>query len=110
MEGLEEGSAGEYESARSGKFKKITDIKKIELEPGMVPPEKKPRDRNGLEIVRMSCIRSAAALVADFGAQPEEKAEIALGLARRFEKYVTEKDEDGAHEKGYGGREPGQEG
>jgi len=110
MEGLEEGEAVEYESAQSGKFKKITDIKKIELEPGMDPPEKRTRDRNRLEIVRMSCIRSAAALVADFGAQPEEKAEITLGLARRFEKYVTEGDGDVAQEKGYGGKEPGQEG
>ena len=73
MEGLEEGSAVEYESSQSGKFKKITDMKKIDLEPGIDPPERKPRDRNGEEIVRMSCIRSAAALVADFGAPPRRK-------------------------------------
>ncbi|MGD0919927.1 MAG: hypothetical protein ABSB22_26105 [Thermodesulfobacteriota bacterium] len=42
----------------------------------------------------MSCIRSAAALVADFGAPPEEKANIALGLARRFEKYVIDPEEE----------------
>jgi hypothetical protein len=94
MEGLEEGSAVEYESMQSGKFKKITDMKKIDLEPGIDPPERKPRDRNGEEIVRMSCIRSAAALVADFGAPPEEKAEITLGLARKFEKYVIDPEEE----------------
>ena len=94
VEGLEEGAVVEYESAQSGKFKKITDMKKIDLEPGIDPPERKPRDRNGQEIVRMSCIRSAAALVADFGAPPEEKADITLGLARRFEKYVIDPEEE----------------
>ena len=94
MEGLEEGAAVEYESTQSGKFKKITEMKKIDLEPGIDPLERKPRDRNGQEIVRMSCIRSAAALVADFGAPPEEKAEITLGLARRFEKYVIDPEEE----------------
>ena len=94
MDGIEEGSMVEYESAQSGKFKKITDMKKIELEPGIDPPERKARNRNGEEIVRMSCIRSAAALVADFGAPPEEKADITLGLARRFEKYVIDPEEE----------------
>ena len=94
MEGLEEGAAVEYESTQSGKFKKITDMRKIDLEPGFDPPERKPRDKNGQEIVRMSCIRSAAALVADFGAPPEEKAEITLGLARKFEKYVIDPEEE----------------
>jgi len=94
MDGIEEGSMVEYESAQSGKFKKITDMKKIDLEPGIAPPERKPRDRNGQEIVRMSCIRSATALVADFGAPPEEKADITLGLARRFEKYVIDPEEE----------------
>ena len=42
----------------------------------------------------MSCIRSAAALVTDFGAPPEEKAEITLGLARRFEKYVIDPEKE----------------
>ena len=94
MEGIEEGSTVEYESAQSGKFKKITDMRKIDLEPGIDPSERKPRNRSGQEIVRMSCIRSAAALVADFGAPPEEKAEITLGLARRFEKYVIDPEEE----------------
>ena len=94
MDGIEEGSMVEYESAQSGKFKKITDMKKIGLEPGIAPPGRKSRDRNGQEIVRMSCIRSATALVADFGAPPEEKADITLGLARRFEKYVIDPEEE----------------
>ena len=94
MEGLNEGAAVEYEFTQSGKFKKITDMRRIELELGFAPPERKPRDRNGQEIVRMSCIRSAAALVADFGAPLEEKADITLGLARRFEKYVIDPEEE----------------
>ena len=94
MDGIEEGSMVEYESAQSGKFKKITDMKKIDLEPGIDPPGRRSRDRNGQEIVRMSCIRSAAALVADFGAPPEEKADITLGLARKFEKYVIDPEEE----------------
>ena len=94
MENLNEGAAVEYEYTQSGKFKKITDMKKIELEPGFDPLERRSRDRNGQEIVRMSCIRSAAALVADFGAPPEEKADITLGLARRFEKYVIDPEEE----------------
>jgi hypothetical protein len=50
MDGIEEGSMVEYESAQSGKFKKIIDMKKIDLEPGVDRPERKPRDRNGQEI------------------------------------------------------------
>ncbi len=52
MEDLNEGAAVEYEYTQSGKFKKITDMKKIELEPGFDPLERRSRDRNGQEIVR----------------------------------------------------------
>jgi hypothetical protein len=40
VDGIEEGSMVEYESAQSGKFKKITEMRKIALEPGFDPPEK----------------------------------------------------------------------
>ncbi len=103
MERLQEGSSVDYSWKQSGKFKKITDINVVEP-----APEPEPRimgkDRERLEIVRMSCIKSASSLVSEFDAHPLEKGSITLGLARKFEKYVLEDGENAEEEMLQGGR------
>ena len=57
VEPLSEGSETEYEWTQSGDYKKITDLKKIQT-----GPESKPssRDRRSVDIIRMSCLKSAS--------------------------------------------------
>ena len=85
MNGLSEGSSVDYNWKKSGDFRKITDIRKLDVQPIYSKNE---------QIIRMSCIKSAAVLVSDFDADPDEKGEVALGIARKFEQYVIEGNED----------------
>lgn len=95
VEGLQEGDAVEYEWAQSGDFKKVTDLKRIEIEPSFEKEKKQNyRDR---QILRLSCIKSAAALVSGFDAHPNEKSEITIGIARKFEEYVREVEKEESH-------------
>lgn len=96
MEGLQEGATVEYGWAASGDFKKVTEIRRIDMEPSL-DREGKAYSRSQ-QIVRMSCIKSATMLVSNFDTHPNEKGEITLGLARKFEQYVTEKDEGAKEE------------
>lgn len=94
MEGLHEGAMVEYEWAASGDFKKVTDIKKVEMEPNFERPGKSnSRDQ---QIIRMSCIKSAVVLTSSYDKHPNDRAEITLGIARNFEKYITENEEEGS--------------
>ena len=90
LEGLEEGSEVEYDWKKSGNFKKITDLKKIELEPDL---NSYNPDRKSREIIRMSCVRSASQILQDLSIDPMDKSSKALDIAREFEKYVTDRDE-----------------
>lgn len=104
MEGIVQGNEVDYGWLQSGEYKKITDLKRIDVELKNSTPRRNYKDR---QIVRMSCLKSAADLVGPLYVPLEEKTELTLGLARKFEKYVTEEDipfgED--HEK-----KPGQDG
>lgn len=51
---------------------------------------KKSAARN-TEITRMSCLRYAIAVVADEKERADKKAELAVRIARKFEKYVLKK-------------------
>ncbi|MCJ7816611.1 MAG: hypothetical protein MUP55_02025 [Candidatus Aenigmarchaeota archaeon] len=82
MEGLQEGATVEYGWAASGDFKKVTEIRRIDMEPSL-DREGKAYSRSQ-QIVRMSCIKSATMLVSNFDTHPNEKGEITLGLARKF--------------------------
>ena len=91
VEGLHEGATFEYELVASGDFKKVTEIRKIDMEPGL-EREQKAYNRNQ-QIVRMSGLKSATVLVSNFEAHPDEKGKITLGLARKFEEYITDREE-----------------
>ncbi len=88
MNGLEEGIVVEYEWKQAGRYKNISTI---ELDPDYSATHRaQKRDR---DVVRMSCLKSAAALLSSADADPEKKGQLTLDLARQFERYVTERDE-----------------
>ena len=89
MEGITEGARVEYDWKKSGNFKKITGLQKID-ESQM--SEAYQSDRKSREIIRISCLRSASELLYGLYFDPDEKAEKALDIARRFERYVSGED------------------
>ena len=90
LEGVSEGSAVEYDWSKSGEFKKITSIQKVEMDPDL--DSYKP-DRKSMEIIRMSCLRSASEILQGLYIDPVEKTRKALDIAREFENYVKNGDE-----------------
>ena len=93
MEGLQEGAVVDYDWTQSGDFRKVTGIRKLEM-PTYLDSEDRI-DGRSQQIVRMSCIKSAAALVSGAEADPDEKGEITIGIARKFERYVVEGNGEG---------------
>lgn len=89
IEGLTEGSTVEYDWQKSGDYKKITDMRKIDLNPDL---ETYRQDRKSIEIIRMSCIKSACQILQGTYKEADTIAYNALTTAREFEKYVTEPD------------------
>jgi len=87
MRGIREGTTVEYDWAESGDFKKITGINI--LEGGDIEPSVRPGYKDQ-QIVRMACLKSASSLLSSLDAEPDQKGEVTLGLARKFEKYVME--------------------
>jgi len=78
MEGLQEGDFVEFEFKRKGNFNTITKIKKT-----------LSYDERHVQIVRMSCLRSACEIVTTAGfMNTEKKAEVALKMAKKFEDYI----------------------
>ncbi|RKY67595.1 MAG: hypothetical protein DRQ24_12660 [Candidatus Latescibacterota bacterium] len=84
LEGLSEGMEVEYEFRRSGKYNRITDLKKLDTSQ-QGPDVENPRD---LKIIRMSCLRSAVEVLSGYGSELEERIEKTLEVSRRFERYV----------------------
>ena len=84
-EGLAEGAAVEYKWRQSGNYRHITDIEPVPYE---------PNESNGLglrdqRILKMSCLKSASAILASLDVPAEEKIDMTLSTARKFEKYIT---------------------
>ena len=84
-EGLAEGAVVEYKWRQSGNYRHITDIE---------PVPDGPYESNGLElrdqrILKMSCLKSASTILANLEAPAEEKIDITISTARKFEKYIT---------------------
>jgi len=78
---LREGLEVDYEWKKSGRFKKITDIKILEPQTC--------RDRC-IKIIRMSCLKSASEILYGLEGDPYKKADLAVEIAKRFEKYVLD--------------------
>lgn len=96
VEGLAEGSYVEFDWQKSGNFKKITDLKKIDMAPDLDSPYKP--NRKSMEIIRMSCVRSASNILQGIYIDPVEKTSKALDIAREFENYVLDNEDEGKDE------------
>ena len=84
MDNLDEGLVVEYEWKQSGKYKNITSIDPEPAYSASVRTERRDRD-----MVRMSCLKSAASLLAPSSIDSDQRGGLTLQLAREFEKYVT---------------------
>ncbi len=96
FDGLEVGKEINYQWSQNGKFKRITEID-YNHEPSQEPAQKVeplPIDRKTLQMVRMSSLKSASVILQNAQLAPEEKSELTLDLARKFEKYIIEDNHD----------------
>jgi len=94
--GLEEGKEINYDWSQNGKFKRITNID-YDHEPSQEPTQKVeplPIDRKTMQMVRMSSLKSASVILQNAQLAPEQKSELTLDLARKFEKYIIEDNHD----------------
>lgn len=85
---LQEGAEVEYDFRQSGNFRNITDIRGPE-ENNQAPAYHNDRDR---QITRLSCLKSAAEILAPAQVDPDAKRELVIETARVFERYVGEND------------------
>jgi hypothetical protein len=94
---LKEGQVVDFESRKSGNYNNITEI---DIDPLINTIEElKPNPGNtinprDMQIIRMSSIKSASYMVKDISVDLEKKVDLALDVARQFEKYATGELED----------------
>jgi len=88
---LQEGTEIEYEFRQSGNFKNITEVSNpAQSEQNDGPPMyHNDRDR---QITRLSCLKSAAQILAPAQVDPDAKRDLVIDTARVFERYVGEND------------------
>ena len=83
MDGLGEGRMIEYEWKQSGKYKNLTNVKAV---PGYI--SSRSSEERDMDMIRMSCLKSAASLLAPSDLPPEKKGGLTLELAKQFERYI----------------------
>ena len=87
---IREGAEIDYEFRQSGDFKNITEVRGAgEPEPHDGGFYHNSRDR---QITRLSCLKSAAEIVAPVHLDPELKRDLVIDTSRAFERYVAEGD------------------
>jgi len=88
---LQKGAEIEYEFRQSGNFKNITEVSNpAQSEQNEGPPMyHNDRDR---QITRLSCLKSAAEVIAPAQFEPDTKRDLVIETARVFERYVREDD------------------
>jgi len=80
VDGLSEGSVVDYNWRQSGNFRKITDLRKLDVQPLNTKNE---------QIVRMSCLRTAGEIISGERLDLRLKIERVLDTSKIFEKYVV---------------------
>jgi hypothetical protein len=87
---LKTGDGVEYEWKESGKFRNITNLKKLDLTPD--PDNSQQPDRD-LKIIRMSCLKSATCLLPHMPDEVTDRMDYVMSAARKFEEYVLDRKE-----------------
>ena len=85
---LREGAEIEYEFRQSGNFKNITEVRSPSEEQ---QPQTYQNDRDR-QITRLSCLKSAAEILAPAQLDPDTKRQLVIDTARVFERHVNEDD------------------
>ena len=88
FDGLREGDLIEYEWKTAGDYRNITDIQTLDEMPSDPPTT---RD---VHILKMSCLKSASAILSNLDGPPEERVRVTIDAAKRFERYITGEDLD----------------
>jgi len=87
---LHQGAEIEYQFGQSGNFRNITEVATLtESKNNDVPLYQNGRDR---QITRLSCLKSAAQILAPAQVDPDAKRDLVIDTARVFERYVGEND------------------
>ena len=90
LKGVQEGDKVEFSFTQSGQYRKIVELHKA----SMYSPARNrwldQQERKGKQIVRMSCLRTAAQLVESKRLDPTKKAALALRIAAGFEEHVLQ--------------------
>lgn len=91
IQDLVQGDEIELLWTEAGRYKNVTKIVRLGTQPNghAPPPTPIPSvDPKSLQIIRMSCLRSAADLLARSSLIPETKKQRTLEIAKDFEEYV----------------------
>ena len=87
LDRIQEGQALEFDFRESGDFLNIT---KIYENPESEPKEPGYEDQKLKKTVRMSCLKSASRVLAGTKVPYQNRAEKAIEIARKFEKYIDD--------------------
>jgi hypothetical protein len=87
LDRIQEGQTLEFDFRESGDFMNIT---KIYENPESEPREPIYEDRKLKKTVRMSCLKSASRVLAGTKIPYQNRAEKAIEIARKFEKYIDD--------------------
>jgi hypothetical protein len=95
LDKLQEGQPLEFDFRESGEFKNITKIYDQtgeEKQPGKegIPPEYS--DQRTRKTIRMSCLKSASRVLTGTKIPYKDRAEKAIEIAKKFEKYIDDED------------------
>ena len=82
---LQQGAEIEYTVRESGNFRHLNDIKPVDQPQAATAYPVTARDR---QIARLSCLKSASEIAAPVPMDLDDKQELVVDLAKRFERYV----------------------
>ncbi len=84
---LSEGDLVEFAYSPSGRYRKLTGIKRLPI-PAFTTAREIAVDPRALQIVRMSCLRTAAEMLKDAELLPVKRSALVKAFAREFEEHV----------------------
>lgn len=88
FDNVKEGDMVDYKWKQSGEYRNITEIAPADEPSGNGQPVRE------VQILKMSCLKSASAILANLGCEPDERVAFTIEAARKFEKYVTGNDDE----------------
>ena len=87
LDRIQEGQSLEFDFKESGDFKNITEIYE---QPGEAEKEPEYGNQRLKKTIKMSCLKSASRVLAGTKVPYLNRADRAIEIARKFEKYITD--------------------